>query len=183
MEESQEVWNTLFPGRVKVKWNAFLVTFEKYFKSKYSSNYWTSVKTERLLKYAVALEDSFVTIKTFENFVKLFGPVQMCLMKVNSNLFDDRGILHPWYHGPLTREQSSSLLSHRGVGSFLVRLSEHKAGNFTIAYVTEDGTLKNVLVHNYFQGGYGLDSHDRGGGKQDGRAFDSLPGTITLPSL
>lgn len=176
MTESKEVWDALFPGRVKVQWKAFVVTFEKYFKMKYPSTCWTTIKTERLLKYAIALEDSFVTSKTFDNFVKLFGPMQSCLVKVSSNLFDCQGILHPWYHGPLTRGQSSTLLSHRGVGSFLVRLSEHKAGNFTIVYVTEDGSLKNVLVHNYLSGGYGLDEHGGGSKKQDGRSFENLPG-------
>lgn len=173
--EAEEVWNTLFPGAsVQVHWNAFLSIFETYFRTHFPLNCQPHVTFSRALRHSIVLQGSFVTKENFINFLNLFGPLRLCLVKVCRNLFDSQGIIHPWFHGALSRDQSKSILNSLTEGHFLVRLSESQPGKFTLVYVASDNQPKNILVYNHQESGYGLDAKRESCG--EGRIFDDLAG-------
>jgi hypothetical protein len=174
MSEADEVWFQLFQNAPRVHWNAFLSLFESYFRSHFPTNCQPIVSFSRSLRHAIALQDLYVTKTAFANFLRLFGPLRLSLVKVCSNLFDSQGIVHSWFHGSLSREQSGTLLKSLSEGHYLVRLSETQPGNFTIVYVANDNKPKNVLVYNHQESGYGLDAKRED--CSDGRIFDNLPG-------
>lgn len=176
--ECDEVWSSLFQNTLRVHWNAFISLFESYYRSHFPSNCQPTVSFSRSLRHAIVLQESYVTKQAFENFLKLFGPLRLCLIKVCSNLFDSSGIVLPWFHGALSREQSSTLLKSLSEGHYLVRLSETQPGNFTIVYVASDNKPKNVLVYNHQESGYGLDAKRED--CAEGRIFDTLPGQISV---
>lgn len=107
---------------------------------------------------------------------------RLCLVKIASNLFQmpiQQGFpreLYAWYHGSITRKEAEQLLLTKSptVGDFLVRLSESQGGKFTIVYVSSNRTLKNVLIHNYFESGYGLEYTKEQ--CPEGHNFENLPG-------
>ena len=112
---------------------------------------------------------------------------RLCLIKIAANLFippehsaaassSRSSVIFPWYHGPISRKRAEQILLTKSptVGDFLVRLSESQVGKFTIVYVSNNRTLKNVLVHNYFESGYGLESNRDN--CSEGHTFEKLPG-------
>jgi hypothetical protein len=173
--EAEEVWNTLFPGAVaQVHWNAFLSIFEAYFRSHFPINCQPHVIFSRALRHSIVLRGEFVTKVNFTNFLNLFGPLRLSLVKICSNLFDSQGILFPWYHGALSRDQSKTILTSLTEGHYLVRLSESQPGNFTLVYVGQDNLPKNTLIYNHRESGYGL--YPKLEDCTEGRLFDNIAG-------
>jgi hypothetical protein len=180
--EAEEVWNTLFPGAsVQVHWNAFISIFETYFRSHFPSNCQPHVTFTRILRHAITLNGSYVTKIHFTHFLNLFGPLRLSLVKVCSNLFDSQGILFPWFHGSLSRDQSKTILNSLTEGHYLVRLSESQPGKFTLVYVASDNQPKNILIYNHQESGYGLDGTREHHG--EGRIFDNLAGHLLSLSV
>mmetsp|Transcript_9690 Transcript_9690/g.18173 ORF Transcript_9690/g.18173 Transcript_9690/m.18173 type:complete len:679 (+) Transcript_9690:75-2111(+) len=185
--EGETLWHELFPHRVQVSWEAFAVAFETYFVGKYPKSFVpTDISVRNLLFYAIVQENSIVTKIAFLNFLQLFGPIRLCLVKVSANIFatpaqpGGQRVLFPWYHGPITRKQAEQLLLTKTptMGDFLVRLSESQGGKFTIVYVSSSKSLKNVLIHNYFEAGYGLElSREQ---CSEGHNFEKLPDFIAM---
>lgn len=183
--EAEEVWNTLFPGAsVKVHWNAFSSIFETYFRTHFPHNCQPHVTFPRALRHSIVLsgngngDGDYVTKDNFINFLNLFGPLRLSLMKICRNLFDSDGILYPWYHGALSRDQSKVILNSLSEGHYLVRLSESQPGKFTLVYVAQDKQSKNILIYNHHESGYGLDPRMENCG--EGRLFDNLSGKQIL---
>jgi hypothetical protein len=173
--EAEEVWSTLFPGAaVQVHWKAFLSIFESYFRTHFPINCQPHVTFGRALRHSIVLSGEFVTKENFTNFLNLFGPLRLSLVKICRNLFDSEGILFPWYHGALSRDQSKSILNPLTEGHYLVRLSESQPGKFTLVYVALDNQPKNILIYNHHESGYGLDPRMENCG--EGRLFDNLAG-------
>lgn len=56
----------------------------------------------------------------------------------------------PWFHGPISKDSSESLLRHYREGYFLVRLSTTNAGGYTISRVAPcpaDGSKPPIIHH------------------------------------
>lgn len=74
----------------------------------------------------------------------------MCF-QVQQSLFDASGVLVPWFHGQVSRDESHALLSGAGASAFLVRVSERQPECFTLSYTKQqDGrsVARNCLVYN-----------------------------------
>ncbi|XP_030624976.1 SH2 domain-containing protein 4A [Chanos chanos] len=56
----------------------------------------------------------------------------------------DQSRIAPWFHGIITREEAETLLSEKGPGHFLVRVSE-KIRGYVISYRCQDG-FKHFLI-------------------------------------
>lgn len=75
--EGEGLWDLLFPNRMQVSWEAFVITFETFFKGKYPQSYIPSgIPTRRLLSYSIVHDNAVVTKAALINFVQLFGPVR-----------------------------------------------------------------------------------------------------------
>ncbi|NWV80996.1 PTN11 phosphatase, partial [Dasyornis broadbenti] len=81
-----------------------------------------------------------------------------------------------WYHGHLSGKEAEKLLMEKGKpGSFLVRESQSKPGDFVLSVLTAEdsgdrkGHVTHVMIHFQLDGKY-----DMGGGER----FDSLAGLV-----
>lgn len=88
--------------------------------------------------------------------------------------------VYPWYHGSISRSHAEQILLTKSptAGDFLVRLSESQGGKFTIVYVSSNRTLKNVLVYNYAESGYGLEPTKEQ--CAEGHTFEKLSGMYVM---
>jgi len=57
-----------------------------------------------------------------------------------------------WFHGYLTKDEAQARLSVHGPGSFLVRFSQSKPGNFAVAFVGRDGATFHIQIKPCKQG-------------------------------
>lgn len=122
--------------------------------------------------------DAFITADAFAIFIKRFGPLRLCAIKVAENLFSPvTGDLLPWFHGALSRQCAEELLrKNLTAGRYLVRFSEAKPDKFTLVLVSAELKILNVLISNLGEHGYGLKSDYSSCAPTD--HFGSIPGML-----
>lgn len=81
--------------------------------------------------------------------------------KAVSSFFTDDGMLMPWFHGRMTRQEANAILENGPKGYFLVRFSETSPRNLTLTCLdldpTTDNTLcKHILIYNLGERGFSL---------------------------
>lgn len=67
---------------------------------------------------------------------------------------DLQGNFLPWFHGLISRQESERLLASRGIGCFLVRVSENRFG-YTLSYRVRE-RCRHYMVEQDNQGRYAL---------------------------
>jgi serine/threonine protein phosphatase PrpC len=135
----RKLWETLFQGEnvTAVEWDTFLEAYEKATGSKLTSD------DDNLLKHVLD-NDSLggVTARSFNHFLKIFGPLNSSLANIRS-LFKQK-----WFHGFLTVEEVVRLLSDQTPGTFLVRFSRSKPDSFVLEYVESKGKIRTTMIKN-----------------------------------
>jgi hypothetical protein len=113
-------------------------------------------------------------------FIKRFGPLRLCAMKVLENLFSpSSGELLSWFHGAQSRQQAEVHLKKNLIpGRYLVRFSEAKPDKFTLVLVSAELKILNVLISNLGEYGYGLKSEYSACAPSD--HFGSIPGKFIM---
>jgi len=51
-----------------------------------------------------------------------------------------------WFHGYLAKDETQTRLEKHGPGTFLVRFSQSKPGNFAIAFVGRNGNIFHIQI-------------------------------------
>ena len=82
----------------------------------------------------------YVNQHKFSEFLKSFGPVSDCLTNIR-NIF-----CQPWFYGFLSKKEAEHLLLAGPPGSFLVRFSKSKPGNFALAFSDLHSSCYHILV-------------------------------------
>jgi hypothetical protein len=89
------------------------------------------------------------------------------LLLLNSPLCESRS----WFHGFLTSEESAKLLELQPPGTFLVRFSKSRPGNFALAYVDKDRNIGHTLIQ-YTPAGFAV--HENHASTDRNRVFPNL---------
>jgi len=88
----------------------------------------------------------------WNNFHSRFGPSPGCLDKCFENLFDADGVIFPWFHGNLSKDDIFK--EHRlSAGNFVIRYSPSARGNLALTY-TDTAALNNSLIFSCPKGWY-----------------------------
>eukprot|EP01122_Echinamoeba_exundans_P014658 TRINITY_DN6681_c0_g2_i1.p1 TRINITY_DN6681_c0_g2~~TRINITY_DN6681_c0_g2_i1.p1 ORF type:complete len:1283 (+),score=254.92 TRINITY_DN6681_c0_g2_i1:130-3978(+) len=139
-EEVRALWQRLFEDDEHVDtvaWDTFLATYEKVIDHKIDSD------EEITLKHVLDIDSiGGVTARAFNNFLKIFGPIEKSFKNVKS-LWKQK-----WFHGFLTVEEVIRLLSDQPVGTFLVRFSRSKPDSFVLEFVEAKGKIHTTMITN-----------------------------------
>ena len=115
---------------------------------------------------------TMISRKQMKDFISRCGPLRLCCRRALDNFFESTGRLYPWFHGKISRSQSTALIERAGGGSFLIRASERHADKFTVVYgeeTNQDGIhVRNVLLINLGSRGYVV------GAKESSESYKSL---------
>ncbi|GCB60756.1 hypothetical protein scyTo_0003995 [Scyliorhinus torazame] len=76
-----------------------------------------------------------------EKIIRWFREQQMPL---RAGYEKDCDLIAPWFHGVITRQETEELLSKKGAGAFLIRISERIIG-YCLSYRSSDG-FKHFLI-------------------------------------
>lgn len=130
-----------------VQWNILFQELSSIFKLEYSAQ----ISDEELLLKRVVDNSGigFASIKSFDNFLKSFGPLKESL----SNL--QKMHKFPWFYGFLSSDEGRLALSRGKVkpGLYLVRFSNSRSDCFALQYLvaadekSTKSTSKNIIIH------------------------------------
>eukprot|EP01108_Squamamoeba_japonica_P007949 TRINITY_DN690_c0_g1_i3.p1 TRINITY_DN690_c0_g1~~TRINITY_DN690_c0_g1_i3.p1 ORF type:complete len:769 (-),score=240.15 TRINITY_DN690_c0_g1_i3:90-2396(-) len=77
----------------------------------------------------------------WNEFLKGFGPMPHCLSKLWEML------AQPWFHGFLSKSDSTKLLEVEPQNTFMVRFSSTKPGSFSLAHTMAGNVVNHVIIH------------------------------------
>jgi len=131
-EEAKHFWEQSFDQALMVEWVDFIRHLQKIIP--------IDQEADSQLKYILDNSGtSFASMYKFSDFLNGFGPLKLCIEKMQSILNAD------WFHGFLSSGEAERLLERQPPGTFLIRFSKSKPGSFAIAYV--DLNQRNSVTH------------------------------------
>jgi len=77
--------------------------------------------------------------------VKKFGPIDKLVQSMAENLFDENGIIQPWYFVKLGTLESEKILIGAGEGAFLIRPSESKPDRLVLCTLSKGSVIQKYI--------------------------------------
>lgn len=88
----------------------------------------------------------FVTILRFQEFLKTFGPFEHAIHRAVETAQEK------WFHGYMSREESTKMLEPFPKGTFLVRFSASQPGAVALSRVVEQGNIEHTKLESTSEG-------------------------------
>jgi hypothetical protein len=122
---------------------AFMVDVVKVVKGllKYLQRNLSSDERRTLLQVFDPSSTGQISSIRWNEFLKGFGPMKNCLENLHEML------AQPWFHGFLSKSDSTKLLEVEPVGTFMVRFSSTKPGSFSLAHTMQNNVVNHVIIH------------------------------------
>jgi len=131
-----------------VPWNSFVPAYRKFTKSpqdELKENCLKAIAAQVLVDATKKVSPHVVNIEHFGRVLQWFGPFE------DSPSFLDKIceiLQEKWFHGDVSKDEAENSLKMKGlqVGTFLVRLSSSKAGQFTISRVNKQKKMLHQRI-------------------------------------
>jgi len=164
-EEASNFWKKNFLGKDQVMWNEFATALAQFFGFPASYIYSSDINfkclyalvAQKQVDQTLKAPPDVVTTERFGNILGYFGPLTSSTESSHNFLNKVQLYLRqPWFHGELEKEQAEESLKKQTIGTFLVRLSSTKVGNFTITKVNHQGIVNHQRIEYQPNKGFGI---------------------------
>jgi len=142
--DGRQFWEKSFGEVLMVEWDKFIDIIRARFKGQINDAEITQLRG--ILDHS---DTGYLSQYKFSEFLKGFGPFDMCVANVKSLL------QQLWFHGFLSSRESELLMTVGGEpdGTFLIRFSKSKPGSFALAFV-KGRTVKHILIESSMPEGF-----------------------------
>jgi serine/threonine protein kinase len=162
-EDAAKFWKANFLEKDSVLWTDFANAIAKLFGFPHPYPHYNDIKflclkdlvAQKYIDKNMIDPPDMVTLERFGNILGYFGP----LISNTSTSFLDKVhnyLKQKWFHGEMEKEQAEERLKEQPVGTFLVRLSSTKIGNFTITKVSRNGKVNHQRIDYQQNKGFGI---------------------------